>query len=156
MNFPATCLGDTILEDFAIEESYGGPNGLRRLVDAAHQHGIAVIYDVVYNHFGPNDLDLWRFDGWSEGDWGGIYRQRRAREHAVGGRNRPDYGRGEVRRYIYTNALRWLEQRQCDGLRFDATGWIRNIWGRKMTLRPIFPDGWSLLQWINREIRARQ
>ena len=37
---------------FAFEESYGGPNGLCKLVDAAHEHGIAVIYDVVYNHFG--------------------------------------------------------------------------------------------------------
>jgi len=50
---------------FAIEEAYGGPNGFRRLVDAAHARGMAVIFDVVYNHLGPNDLDLWKFDGWS-------------------------------------------------------------------------------------------
>jgi 1,4-alpha-glucan branching enzyme len=58
---------------FAIESSYGGPNGLRRLVDAAHARGIAIIYDVVYNHFGPDDLDLWQFDGWSQNGQGGIY-----------------------------------------------------------------------------------
>ncbi|MEA2836973.1 MAG: 1,4-alpha-glucan branching enzyme [Bradyrhizobium sp.] len=142
---------------FAIEESYGGPNGLRRLVDAAHQHGIAVIYDVVYNHFGPNDLDLWRFDGWSTGDWGGIYFYNDWRANTPWGeRNRPDYGRGEIRQYIRDNALCWLEEFGCDGLRFDATGWIRNVSGRNNDPGSDLPDGWSLLQWVNREIQARQ
>jgi 1,4-alpha-glucan branching enzyme len=142
---------------FAIEESYGGPNGLRRLVDAAHEHGIAVIYDVVYNHFGPNDLDLWRFDGWSLDDWGGIYFYNDWRANTPWGeKNRPDYGRGEVRQYIRDNALFWLEQFQCDGLRFDATGWIRNVWGRNNDPSSDLQDGWSLLQWINRDISARQ
>jgi len=45
---------------------YGGPDALKQFVKTAHEHGIAVIVDVVYNHFGPNDLDLWQFDGWSE------------------------------------------------------------------------------------------
>ena len=58
---------------FAVESAYGGPEALKELVRAAHQHGIAVILDVVYNHFGPTDLDLWRFDGWSENGKGGIY-----------------------------------------------------------------------------------
>ena len=50
---------------FAIERDYGGPQALRKFVRAAHERGIAVIFDVVYNHFGPDDLSLWRFDGWS-------------------------------------------------------------------------------------------
>src|SRR4029078_10818424 len=58
---------------FAVESAYGGPEGLKAFVRAAHEAGIAVIMDVVYNHFGPSDLDLWRFDGWSENDKGGIY-----------------------------------------------------------------------------------
>lgn len=58
---------------FAIESSYGGPNGFRDLVNEAHKRGIAVIFDVVYNHLGPNDLDLWQFDGWNENGNGGIY-----------------------------------------------------------------------------------
>ena len=53
---------------FAVESAYGGPEGLRAFVAAAHKAGIAVILDVVYNHFGPSDLDLWRVDGWSEID----------------------------------------------------------------------------------------
>ena len=45
----------------------------KQFVKRAHQEGIAVILDVVYNHLGPSDLDLWQFDGWSENDRGGIY-----------------------------------------------------------------------------------
>jgi 1,4-alpha-glucan branching enzyme len=48
---------------FAIERAYGGPTALKALVLAAHEHGVAVIFDVVYNHLGPSDLDLWRFGG---------------------------------------------------------------------------------------------
>ena len=58
---------------FAIESAYGGPLAFKRFVKEAHRHGFAVILDVVYNHFGPSDLDLWRFDGWSENEKGGIY-----------------------------------------------------------------------------------
>lgn len=65
---------------FAIETSYGGPRAFARFVDAAHQRGIAVILDVVHNHLGPTDLDLWRFDGTSSRGYGGqyFYNDRRA------------------------------------------------------------------------------
>ena len=141
---------------FAIEESYGGPGGLKRLVDAAHARGIAVIYDVVYNHFGPEDLDLWQFDGWSDNGQGGIYFYNDWRRQTPWGDTRPDYGRGEVRQYIRDNALHWLEQLCCDGLRWDATGWIRNVWGHNNDPGADIPDAWSLMQWINAEIRNRQ
>jgi 1,4-alpha-glucan branching enzyme len=141
---------------FAIEESYGGPNGLRRLVDAAHARGIAVIFDVVYNHLGPDDLDLWQFDGWSQDGSGGIYFYNDWRKTTPWGGTRPDYGRGEVRQYLRDNVLRWLEQRYCDGLRFDATGWIRNVWGSNNDPGSDIPEGWSLLQWMNTEVRNRQ
>lgn len=58
---------------FAVEEAYGGPDGFKRFVKEAHKRGIAVLLDVVYNHFGPSDLGLWQFDGWQENDKGGIY-----------------------------------------------------------------------------------
>lgn len=48
---------------FAVEQAYGGPNALKHFIREAHKAGIAVIIDVVYNHFGPSDLDLWQFDG---------------------------------------------------------------------------------------------
>ena len=141
---------------FAIEELYGGPNGFRRLVDQAHARGIAVLFDVVYNHFGPEDLDLWQFDGWSENGQGGIYFYNDWRRSTPWGDTRPDYGRGEVRSYLRDNALQWLEPFRCDGLRFDATGWIRNVAGHNDDPATDIPDGWSLLQWINDEIDSRQ
>src|SRR4030042_171317 len=77
-------------------------------VKAAHEQGIAVIVDVVYNHFGPGDLDLWRFDGWSENEKGGIYFYNDCRSETPWGDTRPDYGRDEVRQYLRNNALMWL------------------------------------------------
>jgi 1,4-alpha-glucan branching enzyme len=141
---------------FAIEHSYGGPNGFREFVNEAHKHGIAVIFDVVYNHIGPTDCDLWQFDGWTQNGGGGIYFYNDWRKQTPWGDNRPDYGRGEVRQYLRDNAIRWLEQRYCDGLRWDATGWIRNVYGNNNDRDHDLADGWSLLQWINGEIRSRQ
>ncbi|HEY7768345.1 alpha-amylase family glycosyl hydrolase, partial [Longimicrobium sp.] len=100
---------------FAVESYYGGPHALKRFVDRAHEHGLAVWLDVVYNHFGPNDLSIWQFDGWFEhwngGEMGGIYFYNDWRAHTPWGeKNRPDYGRGEVRSFICDNALMWLEE----------------------------------------------
>lgn len=134
---------------FAVERDYGGPKALRRFIRAAHECGIAVIFDVVYNHFGPSDLDLWRFDGWSQPSHeGGIYFFDNRRRHTPWG-PRPDYGRGEVRQFIRDNALRWLEEFRADGLRFDATAYIHTCDSGDL------PDGWGLLQWINNEVDTR-
>ena len=141
---------------FAIEQSYGGPNGFRDFVDQAHRRGIAVIFDVVYNHIGPRDLDLWQFDGWEQDNHGGIYFYNDWRRNTPWGETRPDYGRSEVRQYLRDNALRWLEQRHVDGLRWDATGWIRNVEGKNNDPGNDLPDGWGLMQLINGEIRSRQ
>ena len=138
---------------FAIESSYGGPDAFKRFVRAAHEHGIAVIVDVVYNHLGPGDLDLWRFDGWAEGDWGGIYFYNDERAVTPWGKTRPDFGRGEVRTFLRDSALTWLEEFQADGLRFDSTLYIRTVDESPETA---LPDGWSLMAWINDEIRIRQ
>lgn len=140
---------------FAVETAYGGPEGLRAFVAAAHQSGIAVILDVVYNHFGPSDLDLWRFDGWGEGDKGGIYFYNDHRSATPWGDTRPDYGREEVRRFLRDNALFWFETYGIDGLRFDMTLYIRTISGDEHHEGDRLPDGWSLMQWINQEIAER-
>jgi 1,4-alpha-glucan branching enzyme len=138
---------------FAIESTYGGPDAFKRFVQAAHEHGIAVIVDVVYNHLGPGDLDLWRFDGWAEGEWGGIYFYNDERAVTPWGNTRPDYGRGEVRAFLRDSALTWLEEFRADGLRFDSTLYIRTVDERPETE---LPDGWSFMVWLNNEIRARQ
>lgn len=135
---------------YAVESAYGGINGFKTFVREAHQAGFAVILDVVYNHFGPSDLDLWQFDGWSENEKGGIYFYNDHRSSTPWGDTRPDYGRGQVRSYLRDNAMMWLEDYHVDGLRFDMTLFIRSV---DFTGHPSIPDGYSLLQWINREVR---
>lgn len=140
---------------YAIEEAYGGPDALKRLVDQAHQRGIAVLFDVVYNHFGPGDLDLWRFDGWAVDGRGGIYFYNDERATTPWGDTRPDYGRGEVRRFLADNARWWLEHFHLDGLRWDATAWIRNVYGHNDDPDHDLADGWSLLQLITADCAER-
>jgi 1,4-alpha-glucan branching enzyme len=139
---------------FAIESDYGGVRGFKEFVNAAHQLGIAVILDVVYNHFGPGDLDLWKFDGWSIDDGGGIYFYQDWRAQTPWGHTRPDYGKPEVRQYICDNALTWLEHYHVDGLRTDAISYIRNVHGGNEPEADL-PDGRSLMKWINEEVKKR-
>jgi 1,4-alpha-glucan branching enzyme len=136
---------------FAVESIYGGPDGFKKLVRETHKCGIAVILDVVYNHFGPSDLDLWQFDGWQENGKGGIYFYNDHRAETPWGSTRPDYGREEVRRFLHDNARMWLEEYHVDGLRYDSTLYIRCIDGNEANE---LPDGWSLMQRINSDIRA--
>jgi maltooligosyltrehalose trehalohydrolase len=96
---------------YAIQHSYGGPAGLRRLVDAAHAHGIAVILDVVYNHYGPEGNHLPEFGPYLtdryDTPWG----------QAV---NVDGPHSDAVRRYVVENAVRWVSDFHIDGLRLDA------------------------------------
>lgn len=141
---------------FALETDYvDGPDAMKRFINAAHNHGIGVIFDVVYNHFGPSDLDLWQFDGWSQHNLGGIYFYNDWRAETPWGATRPDYGREEVRRYIRDNALMWLEEYHADGLRWDATAYIRNAYGNNSE-PGVINDGWDLMRQINDEIDKRQ
>jgi 1,4-alpha-glucan branching enzyme len=140
---------------FTVETDYGGPDALKRLIRAAHERGLAVICDVVYNHFGTGDAALWRFDGWHRGDKGGIYYYSDWRDLTPWGHTRPDYGRPEVRQFLRDNALLWLEEYRFDGLRWDATSYIRNVHGGGDPGADL-PDGWELMRWINDEIDSRQ
>jgi 1,4-alpha-glucan branching enzyme len=135
---------------FSVEKIYGGRAGLASFVNTAHEHGIAVLLDVLYNHWGPSDMDLWRFDGWGSDPWGGIYFYNDDRAQTPWGDTRPDYGRGEVRSYIRDNALMWLKECGLDGLRWDSTSTIR----RDPSTGWDNADGWSLMQWCNDEVNA--
>lgn len=135
---------------FAVESAYGGPAKLKNFIDQAHNRGIGVMVDVVYNHFGPSDLDMWQFDGWSQNGYGGIYFYNDGRATTPWGDTRPDFGRGEVRQYVRDNAAQWLQEFRADGLRFDSTVNIRTSnWGDN-------GDGWSLMQWINNDKNSAQ
>ena len=96
---------------FAPHHSYGGPDAMKRFVDAAHGHGLAVILDVVYNHLGPEGNYLAKFGSYFTGryhtPWG----------DAV---NLDDRESDEVRRFFCDNALTWLRDYRIDGLRLDA------------------------------------
>jgi 1,4-alpha-glucan branching enzyme len=138
---------------FAVESAYGGPDGLKSLIREAHRHGIAVFLDLVYNHFGPDDLDLWRFDGWSENEGGGIYFYNDWRAATPWGDTRPDFGRHEVRQYLRDNSILWVEEFRADGLRLDAVSYIRTSKGVGHHESVDLPDGWQLLQWINKDLK---
>ncbi|MDX6230265.1 MAG: maltooligosyltrehalose trehalohydrolase [Frankiales bacterium] len=96
---------------YAVQASYGGPEGLKRLVDACHARGIGVIMDVVYNHFGPSGNYLQQFGPYltdkHKTPWGSAV-------------NYDDAGSDEVRRFVLDNAAMWLRDYHCDGLRLDA------------------------------------
>jgi maltooligosyltrehalose trehalohydrolase len=96
---------------WAVHDPYGGPEGLKRFVDAAHAHGLAVILDVVYNHLGPAGNYLGRF---------GPYFTDRYRTPWGPAVNYDDAGSDEVRAFVVGNALMWLGDYHCDGLRLDA------------------------------------
>jgi 1,4-alpha-glucan branching enzyme len=140
---------------FAVESEYGGVQAFKRFVKAAHQIGLAVVLDVVYNHFGPSDLSLWQFDGWNENGMGGIYFYNDWKANTPWGDTRPNYNIGQVRQFIRDNALMWLQDYHLDGLRWDATAYIRNVKGNDNPGDDL-PEGWSLMQWINDEIDKSQ
>jgi 1,4-alpha-glucan branching enzyme len=141
---------------FAVESKYGRPDDLKAFIKAAHGLGLAVIIDVVYNHLGPSDLTTWQFDGELEPGKGGIYFYNDWRSWTPWTESgRPDYGRGEVRQYLRDNALHWLDEYHADGLRWDMTLYIRTVFGDQADVGQSLPDGYSLMQWINREIDVR-
>lgn len=96
---------------FAVQNSYGGPEGLKWFVDSCHRRGIAVILDVVYNHLGPEGNYL--------GDFAPFFtdRYRTGWGEAVNFDGPYSYG---VRRYFVENALGWFRDYHMDGLRLDA------------------------------------
>lgn len=140
---------------YAIESLYGGRRAFKELVNAAHQRGIAVILDVVYNHAGLNN-DLWQFDGWSQDGKGGIYFYNDWRSHTPWGDTRFDYGRPEVRQFILDNVAMWLRDCHVDGLRLDSTGFMRNVYGRHNDPGTDISEAWWLLQDINARARKIQ
>ncbi|MGH2774033.1 MAG: malto-oligosyltrehalose trehalohydrolase [Actinomycetota bacterium] len=96
---------------YAPHHAYGGPHDLKKLVDASHASGLAVIQDVVYNHLGPSGNYLGEF---------GPYFTDRYRTPWGDAVNFDDSGSSEVRSFFIDNALMWLRDYHFDGLRVDA------------------------------------
>jgi maltooligosyltrehalose trehalohydrolase len=100
---------------FAVQNSYGGPAGLKRLVDACHQHRLAVILDVVYNHLGPEGNYL--------ADFGPYFTARYKTPWGLA-LNLDGAGSDHVRRFFIDNAQYWITEFHIDALRLDAADQI--------------------------------
>ena len=96
---------------YAVHQPYGGPDALKRFVDAAHGKRLAVLLDVVYNHFGPVGNYTGKFGPYlvdtHHTPWGGAV-------------NFEEWGADQVRRFFLDNALMWMRDFHMDGLRLDA------------------------------------
>ena len=122
----------------ATHPKYGSADQFRHFVDQAHERGIAVIVDVVLHHPAVEGNILWDFDGWSQDNNGGIYHE---------GAPDTQWGRGyawwksEVIDLLTGGCLVWLDECNCDGLRFDSALDIPTDVAQKLTHRchELFP-----------------
>ena len=119
------------ITQFAPEAAYGHPDDVKRMVDALHERGIAVLLDVVWNHNSDSDNFQWLYDG------GQIYFDTPPEQTPWGAQL--DLDRPEVRGYFLDSIRYWLEEYRLDGFRFDATSFISQPQA----------GGWSLMQAAN-------
>lgn len=127
------------ITQWAPESYYGDPDDLRAMVDALHAQGIAVILDIVWNHFSYSDNFLWYYDGTQ------FYFDDPAVSTPWG--SQADFDRDGVRRWFIESAHMWLGEYRMDGFRMDATDY--------MNIYPQDASGWSLMQWLNDEMDRR-
>lgn len=127
---------------FAVQNSYGGPAGLKKLIDAAHNAGISVILDVVYNHFGPEGNYTSQFADYMtetyKTPWGMAM-------------NFDDARSDGVRNYFFENALYWFQNYHFDALRLDAIHAIYDL-GAKHFLQELAEKVATLSKSVGRKL----
>ena len=144
---------------FAPDARFGDPDGFRLLVDRLHQAGVGVILDWVPGHFATDEWALARFDGTP------LYEDPNPQRgwHKEWGSHIFNFGRREVRNFLYANALYWLEEFHADGLRVDGVAsmlyldyareegeWTPNIHGGRENLEAV-----QFLQEMNATVYKR-
>ena len=135
-------------DPYAVESDYGGPDAFKRFVKACHERGLAVILDVVHNHYGPTDMDLWQFDGWSSNSLGGIYFYNDGRAPTSWGNTRPNFGSAQVGQFIRDQIFMWVEEYRVGGFRWDS---VYNILNTDLGANS---EGRDLLNAINSELAS--
>ncbi len=127
--------------NYAVENAYGSPDDLKYTIDKLHQNGIAVLTDVVFNHFSPTGNFMWNYNG------NQLYFDAPACDTPWGAQ--AAFWKSEVRDYYADSILYWLEHYRLDGFRMDATSFMRDPNG-------CYPAGWDLMRRINDEIDRRK
>ena len=110
---------------FATESSYGGADAFKNFIKTCHTNGIAVVLDVVHNHYGPENIAGWQFDQPGIVTDGGIYFYRDEEHSYTEWGPRPDYGKPEVRAFIVDAIKTFLLEYRLDGFRWDSVHNIR-------------------------------
>jgi 1,4-alpha-glucan branching enzyme len=135
-------------QPFAVENAaYGGPDGFKTFVQACHVRGLAVLLDVVHNHYGPSDLDMWNFDGFTGGPIGGgiyFYQSNTNLQITPYGNTRPNFSSQQVCNFVQDNFSMWLGECHVDGFRWDTPGLMMNA-----ANYGYIPDAGTLVNAIN-------
>jgi 1,4-alpha-glucan branching enzyme len=129
---------------FALESAYGSPAELRKLVDACHQRGLAVIFDVVFNHISNDDSSFYHFDEQADGNGDSYLGDYPSTPWGPA----PAFWRQGIKDFFLANMHMYLEEYRGDGLRFDSTRTMENTrgWG---------DDGWKFMQHLTWEGKRR-
>jgi 1,4-alpha-glucan branching enzyme len=128
---------------YALESAYGRPADLMNLVDQCHQKGIAVIFDVVYNHISNRDSSFWHFDENSQTGKG-----RYLSDFETPWGLAPAFWERSIQDFYLQNMGMYLEEYKGDGLRFDATRYIE-------LNRGLGNDGWAFMQYLTYMAKER-